>query len=402
MAACERVNASCATFERLLCAAAIQDTKAIFGKHAGSGSETPRLLIVNGFMGGKAIVDAAKARGWAYATWLRFAQDGQEAKPLPFVSKAYSACVARLPSTKDAAMMMLDVLAEVVDVGAPLSIWGSAQEGIHSLPTALASRPFDHVRVQCVDKAAGLFCLSMVRDVKAGGDGKAKASDLAIKQWEIPTKISLEGKSHQWTTFPGLFSGGVVDPMTVLLLDSLPVPKAGSAVLDFASGSGVIAAALRARDPSLKLHLLDADAVALKAAEKNVPDAEYYCTDRVSSILEEDDQELDWIVSNPPVHLSLLSNFQVVEDLLADAPQALRCGGSLYFVVQQHVSSQPCCFNRPYFPCCFNRPYFASYRISPPQILYFLGIDPALDALTGIFMLVCLDRNRLSSRVAGQ
>ena len=49
--------------------------------------------------------------------------------------------------------------------------------------------------------------------------------------------------------------------------------QAKSSVLDFASGSGVITAALTHRDPSLDLHMLDADAVALRAATKNVPDA---------------------------------------------------------------------------------------------------------------------------------
>ena len=58
--------------------------------------------------------------------------------------------------------------------------------------------------------------------------------------------------------------------MTTALLMALPDPPEGASILDACCGSGVIAAALRARPSgaSLKLHLLDADAVAIVAAQQ--------------------------------------------------------------------------------------------------------------------------------------
>ena len=83
---------------------------------------------------------------------------------------------------------------------------------------------------------------------------------------------------RNWATYPGLFAGGGLDVMTLALLAQLPPSPAGGRVLDFACGSGTIAATLLARaaargDGGLRVHLLDADAVALHAARQNVPGA---------------------------------------------------------------------------------------------------------------------------------
>lgn len=52
---------------------------------------------------------------------------------------------------------------------------------------------------------------------------------------------SISPKFLQWTTWPGFFAAGLVDVMTNFLLDNLPEVPPGSTVLDWASGSGVIA-----------------------------------------------------------------------------------------------------------------------------------------------------------------
>ena len=62
--------------------------------------------------------------------------------------------------------------------------------------------------------------------------------------------------------------------MTSAMLAALPpLPRRRARVLDACCGSGVIGAALLQRDSSLRLHLLDADALALAAAAENVPQA---------------------------------------------------------------------------------------------------------------------------------
>ena len=59
--------------------------------------------------------------------------------------------------------------------------------------------------------------------------------------------------------------------MTAALLRAMPASMAAAAsVLDFCSGSGTLAAAVRLRAPAANVTLLDADAVALAAARDNL------------------------------------------------------------------------------------------------------------------------------------
>ena len=127
--------------------------------------------------------------------------------------------------------------------------------------------------------------------------------------------------------------------MTDTLLRALPLPPPCGRVLDFGCGSGVISAALARGTPSLRLHLLDADAIAIEAAQQNVPTAKRFflsdgwpTNDRGSKC-----KRYDWIVSNPPVHRGQPNDFRVVQDLIGGAPQHLRKGGLLWMVAQAQV-----------------------------------------------------------------
>ena len=109
-------------------------------------------------------------------------------------------------------------------------------------------------------------------------------------------------------------------------------------VLDFCSGSGSIAAALRAGSGggALRLHLLDADAVALHAARRNVADAKaHVLSDGFEALPRR--PRFDWIVSNPPVHNGLQTDFKVLRLLVRGAARRLRSGGELFVVVQTYV-----------------------------------------------------------------
>lgn len=88
--------------------------------------------------------------------------------------------------------------------------------------------------------------------------------------------------------------------MTLFFLQNIPKPKPNSNILDVGSGSGIIAGWLQSVEPSIHLHLVDSDAVALKAAKKNVKGAKYTCAWSVSNLQGGD--KFDWVVSNPPVH----------------------------------------------------------------------------------------------------
>ena len=149
-----------------------------------------------------------------------------------------------------------------------------------------------------------------------------------------------------WTTFPGLFAAGGLDVMTAALLAALPLPAPRARVCDFACGSGTLTAALLAREPSLRVDALDADAVALAAAALNAPAARI-CepTDGWPIPTNAKHRRYHLIVSNPPVHRGQPDDLRVLRGLLMGAITRLRTSGALYIVAQAHVPVGPLAAN---------------------------------------------------------
>lgn len=188
-------------------------------------------------------------------------------------------------------------------------------------------------------------------DVAAGKKSKA------LKKWREKTPLDLtsvmptrdggkrlvkDATIPSWTSYPGLFAGGGLDIMTSALLRRfLPTleRKGKPRVLDYCSGNGVIAAATKLVAPKARVTVLDADACAIDACKKNLPDdVERALSDGWTSLAP--DATFDIIVSNPPVHLGVAVDFEPTRKLLAALPSRLRTSGSAYIVTQQYVPTR--------------------------------------------------------------
>lgn len=177
-------------------------------------------------------------------------------------------------------------------------------------------------------------CMIMLPIV--GQPTTASAVAPATEGSSAPASAPVRSAPVRWLTLPGLFASGLVDVMTSALLSAMPPPPTRAKVLDFCAGSGVIAAALLAAEPTLRLHLLDADALAVRAARGNVGGgARVYLGDGWDGLPR--GTRFDLIVSNPPVHLGLQTDFRVLRTLIAGAAKRLRHGGALWLVAQTYV-----------------------------------------------------------------
>jgi 16S rRNA G1207 methylase RsmC len=180
-------------------------------------------------------------------------------------------------------------------------------------------------------------------------------------------RLELQGNNPHdvdgWVTYPGLFAGGGLDVMTDFLLQTMTASKTCAlgggrggngrdevlSALDFCSGSGTLAAAVRFVRPSARLTLLDADAVAMLAARENLSVVRDGSSSGVGSfqpatfVLSDgwtglaDDEKFDLVVSNPPVHLGLRPEFTVLSDMIAGFEKRLNPGGEAWFVAQRYV-----------------------------------------------------------------
>lgn len=144
----------------------------------------------------------------------------------------------------------------------------------------------------------------------------------------------------QVVTLPGVFSHGRLDAGTALLLEQLDDLPDGP-LLDFGCGAGVLGAVLKRRYPANPLLMLDVDAFALASSRltlaANGLDAELIAGDGIHAA----PTGLAAIVSNPPFHQGVHTDYQASETLLRDAARFLRPGGELRLVANSFLKYPP-------------------------------------------------------------
>jgi 16S rRNA (guanine1207-N2)-methyltransferase len=236
----------------------------------------------------------------------------------------FEVAMLRLPKARDEQEMAAHACLGSLREARRLIVYGGNDEGIRSAASLLARLGGE------------------VETVAARGHGRvlaarrpADATELrtSLPAWRVVAPLEIAGVARDWITYPGVFAAGRVDEGTALLIGALPPLHAGSHVLDYGCGSGVIGAAALAREPGIALDLLDNDAVALEAARENVPDARLILAPGLAGAA----GSWDVILSNPPLHSGFAEDHALLEGLITDAPRRLRPGGCLAIVVQRRV-----------------------------------------------------------------
>jgi 16S rRNA (guanine1207-N2)-methyltransferase len=245
--------------------------------------------------------------------------------------KTYAAALLGLPRAREELTMNLHFAAARLLPDAPLVLFGLKDAGIAAAERVLQDL-FVNVTL-ALTKFHGRVFIARTPRTEQLIDG--------VDDWRRANTVNLLGKEVSLVSFPGLFAEGMLDSATALLmaqLSSMPAPKI---VLDYACGTGVLALAAQQLWPEARLHLLDHDALALRAARWNIGrgeahEAEYVQAENMAAC----SARYDLIVSNPPIHLGVIQNYDVVEQLVMDAPNYLARGGKLVLVTQKTVPVQ--------------------------------------------------------------
>ena len=269
------------------------------------------------------VATAVRQAGGRARFWHRFAREGRRASAwIP--AGPFAAATLRLPKAKDELDMAVHAAASVLEVGAPLWVYGANDEGAGS-----AGRVIEPLMGPARTVGSGGRC--RVLEAVQQEDGPSPRGTL--DEWRRSTSLEFPGGPREWISYPGIFAHGRLDPGTRVLLEAMrTVPLAGRRVLDFACGSGVLGAFLSALEPTARVDLLDVDAVALAAAGENVSGARLIPSDGFHTLVGE---RYDVIVSNPPYHEGKAQTGTVVERLIRGAPDYLETGGSLMLVTQR-------------------------------------------------------------------
>lgn len=139
---------------------------------------------------------------------------------------------------------------------------------------------------------------------------------------------------------PGVFSQDHIDKGTQVLLDNLP-RKIKGRILDFGCGAGVIGAYVSQNCEFEEIEMLDDDYLAVKSCQKNIEDNKIELTECVASNgLEKADQEerYTWIISNPPFHQGVKTNYNVTDAFLRQVKDYLKLSGKLLIVANEFLN----------------------------------------------------------------
>lgn len=145
--------------------------------------------------------------------------------------------------------------------------------------------------------------------------------------------------------FGGVFAGSSIDIGTRLLLAHLPeVLPRGGAVIDFACGTGVVAATLATRHPDLDVYATDQSAAAVASARatalaNGVGDRVAVMRDDLLSSV--GDATASFIALNPPFHSGAAVAPDIAPRFFADAARVLRSGGELWTVWNSALRYRP-------------------------------------------------------------
>ncbi len=256
-------------------------------------------------------------------TTLSFAPRCQKAE------EPYDLAVICLPAGKELIEYVFSGVSSVLQLGARVMIVGSKRSSIRS-SKLLVEDYFGSIRSSQHGRHSVLI--------------EAKKS-AAARSFEGRKTYSVEafGKNFQVVTLPGVFTHGRLDEGTRFLLDRIdPRALRFKKVLDLGCGAGVIGVALKLARPKKKVDFVDSNVMALEAARLTL-EANGLDTDCVwpSDVFSDVRKRYDLIISNPPFHRGVRTEYSVAERLIREADRHLTSSGRLVVVTNAFLNYLP-------------------------------------------------------------
>ena len=164
----------------------------------------------------------------------------------------------------------------------------------------------------------------------------------------LPQPRSATDGGLEIRAFGGAFAGARLDIGTRLLLEVLPTSGPGGTAadpwIDFACGTGVVAAWWATHHPEVRVYASDQSATAVASARATV--AANGVADRVEVVRDDlltsrPDASASLIALNPPFHSGPAVSDRVAPRLFADAARVLRPGGELWCVWNSALRYRP-------------------------------------------------------------
>ena len=288
-------------------------------------------LLLAGLPADDLLGQLPRAQGWSWHAGEQNALEARFAGRSRFGTRApdhaFDSAVLFLPKSRELTDYLLQTLAARL-AGRELYLVGEKRGGIERAAKQLAV----YGKPRKLDSARHCQLWQVTVDnAPAAPDLHALAQRFELDLADGPLQV---------LSLPGVFSHGRLDRGSALLLEQLDGLPQGH-LLDFGCGAGVLGSVLKRRYPQSQLTLLDVDAFAVESSRltlaANGLDAEVIAGDGIDAA----PTGLSAIVSNPPFHTGVHTDYQASEHLLRQAARHLIKGGELRLVANSFLKYPP-------------------------------------------------------------
>lgn len=237
-----------------------------------------------------------------------------------------------LPKAKQHLDMLIQHMHGLLAMGGQLLVVGENKAGIKSVSKLLEKVG---AVVNKIDSAkhCGLICVT--KDIEP-------TLPFDIQKFGVIRQYDINGIELKVFSLPGVFGHKQFDPGTQLLLQQY-APKSDrllnlkGQILDFACGTGIIGTYILKANAKTKLTMSDVSALATYCTKQTLKlnDVEAKVID--SDGMNEVEGTFDAVLSNPPFHTGIHTNYDITQSFISDAHKQTRPRGSLCIVANRFL-----------------------------------------------------------------
>ncbi|WP_462164407.1 methyltransferase [Pseudoalteromonas xiamenensis] len=234
------------------------------------------------------------------------------------------------PKSKPEAQMMFDNIRAIASQQTRLLVVGDNKGGVKS------------AQKQLEDKAEVCYKLESAKHCVLFEFGGLFALDkFEINSYLKRFDVKIDELTFNVVSLPGVFNHGSLDSGTALLLNALNTDTLSGNVLDFGCGAGIISAFMALKNPSIHPTALDVSALAVYATNETFKLNNVKGTTLLSDGLNAITDTYNAVVSNPPFHTGLATDYTISERFFKGAASILAKKGQLILVANSFLKYLP-------------------------------------------------------------
>ncbi|CCQ10713.1 Ribosomal RNA small subunit methyltransferase C [Pseudoalteromonas luteoviolacea B = ATCC 29581] len=232
------------------------------------------------------------------------------------------------PKSKPEAAMMFDNIRAIADLSTRLLVVGDNKSGVKS------------AQKQLQDFAANCFKLESAKHcVLFEFSELISRGSFSISDYEICFDINVANTQLSVISVPGVFNHGSLDQGTSLLLNHLPVFSGD--ILDFGCGAGIISSFIAKTNQNVSVSALDVNVLATYSTARTFEKNGITGTTILSDGLDAVTHIYQAIVSNPPFHTGISTDYGISERFFKGAKKHLSKNAPLCIVANSFLKYPP-------------------------------------------------------------